>query len=177
MSLESLVNELVDDRSLDALERLTGSRQEDVLEALVEAAGRILGAEHSDPSDDDIVDTLRQHLVETRAVGVLVDSLQNPDLTTCEFALSCLSQIGDIKAFEPMVRLLEEGPDGTREAAAEHLSLLTSYDFGANAAKWREWQQRRVQGLVEQAEEDREDQARRLRLQMRGNTKATDTTS
>ena len=88
-------------------------------------------------------------------------------LTTCEFALSCLSQLGDIAAFDPIVRLLEEGTPGAREAAAEHLSLLTSYDFGASPKKWREWQKRRVKGLEEQKLEDREDQARRLRLQMR----------
>ena len=105
MSLENLVNELVDDRSLDALQRLTGSRNEEVLEALIEAAGRILGADRTDPSDDEIVDTVRSHLIETKPVGLLADALQSTDPTTQEFALGCLSQIGDIASLDPMVLL------------------------------------------------------------------------
>ena len=76
MELHRLVDLLVDDRSLDALQRLTGSRNEEVLEALIEAAGRILGSERGDPSDDEIVDEVRQHLVDCKAVGPLVDALQ-----------------------------------------------------------------------------------------------------
>ena len=43
MSLQSLVSQLVDERSLEALERLTSSRSDEVLEALIEAAGEIIG--------------------------------------------------------------------------------------------------------------------------------------
>ena len=70
--------------------------------------------------------------------------------------------MGEARA--PMVKMLENSDATTREAAAAHLALLTKYDFGQDAAKWREWETKRIQGLVEQAVEDREDQARRLKL-------------
>ncbi len=173
MTLERLIDELVDDRSLDALARLTGSKNEEVLAGLIEGAGRLIGADRPDPSDDEILDSLRQHLIDCRATGLLVDALASPDENAQEFALGCLSQIGDLQAFEPMVKLLETGKPDMKAIAAEHLSLLTHYDFGDDPAKWRDWFSRRAQGLIEQAVEDREDVARRLKLQYRKNKNAT----
>ncbi len=170
MSLASLVEQLVEERSYDALERLTGSRNEEVLDALIEAASRIISTDQLDPSDDGgIVDGVRSHLIDARPVGLLIDSLKHPDATVREFALSCLGEIGDLAAVGPMVKLLENSDPATREAAAAHLALLTKYDFGQDASKWREWEGKRMRGLVEQAKEDREDEARRLKLRMRGN--------
>lgn len=168
MNLDERVEELVSERSLEALEVLTGSRNDEVLEALIQAAGELLKAETAEEADDGIVETIRQHLVECRPIGLLVDALSSPDPTTREFALSCLSEIGDPTPVPFMINLLEHEDPGTREAAAEHLALLTHYDFGKDVAKWREWHERRIKGLEEQALEDREDQARRLRLQIRG---------
>lgn len=168
MNLDELVDELVSARSLEALEALTGSRNDEVLEALIQAAGALQGAETAEETDDGIVESIRSHLVECRAIGLLVDALAAPDATTREFALSCLSEIGDPTPVPFMINLLDHKDAGTREAAAEHLALLTHYDFGKDVAKWREWHERRIKGLEEQAQEDREDQARRLRLQIRG---------
>ena len=168
MNLDERVDELVSERSLEALEALTGSRNDEVLEALIQAAGELQRAETAEEADDGIVETIRQHLVECRAIGLLVDALSSPDATTREFALSCLSEIGDPTPVPFMINLLGHKDPATREAAAEHLALLTHYDFGKDVAKWREWHERRIKGLEEQAVEDREDQARRLRLQIRG---------
>lgn len=168
MNLEELVDMLVEDRSPEALEALTGSRNDEVLEALIQAAGTLLKSERADETDDGIVESIRQHLVESRAIGLLTDALASSDAMTREFSLSCLSEIADPAAIPFMINLLEHKDAGTREAAAEHLALLTHYDFGKDVAKWREWHDRKIKGLAEQEVEDREDQARRLRLQHRG---------
>lgn len=168
MSLEDLVEELVEERSLDALERLTGSRNDEVLEALVGAAGRLLHAETTEDTDDGIVEAIRAHLVECRAIGVLVDALGSQDGVVRELALACLGEIGDPAPIPHMIALLEHKDSGTREAAAAHLALLTSYDFGQDPAPWRAWWDRKVKGLEDQALEDREDGARLLKLKMRG---------
>ncbi len=172
MSLEDLVEQLVEDRSLDALETLCGSYSEEVLEALVDAAGRILGDERSDPADDGIVERVRLHVVEAKATGVCIDALSVGDAETREFALSCLSEIGDHVAVEPMIRLLTDPDERIREAAASHLALLTSYDFGQDPKKWRDFEARRVKGLQEQEVEDQEDRSRRIKLRMKGQIEA-----
>lgn len=168
MNLEDRVEELVSERSLEALEALTGSRNDEVLEALIQAAGELLRSETVEETVDSIVEAIREHLVECRSTALLVDALASPDATTREFALGCLSEIGDPTPVPFMINLLEHKDPATREAAAEHLALITHYDFGTDLAKWREWHERRIKGLEEQAVEDREDQARRLRLQIRG---------
>jgi hypothetical protein len=172
MNLDDVVDQLVDERSLLAMERLTGSRTPSVLDAIVEAAGRLLASDDPHESDDEIVDTLHQHLVDTKATGSLIDGL-GMDSTTQEFAMGCLAEIGDMVAFEPILRVLEESKGSLREAAASQLSLLTNYDFGDDVAKWSEWNGRRIQGLAEQVVEDRADQARRLNLRLKG-TKRTE---
>ncbi|MGE0710363.1 MAG: hypothetical protein AB7N76_26255 [Planctomycetota bacterium] len=169
VNLDDLVDQVVEERSFEALERLTGSRSEAVLDALVEAAGRLLGADEPDDADDEIIETIRLRLVETKATGPLIDALHpDADPTTQEFAMSCLAEIGDMIAFEPMLRLLREGRKGAREVAAGQLTLLTNYDFGMDAEKWREWSDRRLAGQEAQEVEDREDLSRRLNLRMKG---------
>jgi HEAT repeat protein len=172
MTLQTLVSQLVDERSLEALERLTGSRNDEVLEALIEAAGRIMDDDDGDPNDDGIVDAVRAHLVEVKAIGILTDALKFPDPSARVFALSCLSEIGNPDALPPMIALLRDKDQSVKDAAAAHLALLTKYDFGHDAKKWTQWHQRRAAGLVEQEAEDREDEARRLKLQMRRKRKA-----
>jgi HEAT repeats len=169
VSVEDVMRELVEERSLDALERVTGSRNEEVLEAVIHAAGEILASDALDETDDRIVEELRLHLVDCKAIGMLVDALQTGTPTTKEFALSCLGEIRDTTSLPAMINLLDDEDEGVRAAAAEHLALLTTYDFGQDPAKWREWLAKKVKGELEQVAEDREDQARMLRLQMRGN--------
>src|SRR5688572_6651596 len=130
MSLEDLVDELVEQRSQEALEALTGSRADEVLEALIQAAGALMRTETSEEADDNIVETIRGHLVDSKPVGLLIDALQSTDATTREFALSVLSEVGDPQPIPFMINLLEHKDEGTREAAAEHLALLTHYDYG-----------------------------------------------
>lgn len=168
MNLEDLVDELVAQRSSEALEALTSTKNDEVVEALIQAAGTLLKSDTDDDADDGIVEAIRSHVVECKAVGLLGDALSSSDATTREFALSCLSEIGDHAPIPLMINLLEHRDPATREAAAEHLSLLAHYDFGTDVAKWREWYERRLKGLEEQVVEDREDVARRLRLQHRG---------
>ena len=119
MSLVSLIQDLVDDRSLDALERLTGSRDDEVLEALVEAAGEIMSADSTHFSDDEIVETIREHLISTKPLGVLTDALKRPGPWTKEFALSCLSEMGDLSALTAMIDLLEDPEQRVRDAAGD----------------------------------------------------------
>ncbi|MBL4849721.1 MAG: hypothetical protein JKY65_29685 [Planctomycetes bacterium] len=174
MSLEDLVHRLVEDRSLEALAFLTSSNNDDVYEELVGAAGRVLADEGSDPADDEIVDTIRQRLIEIKATGPLIDALgYDSDPITQEFAMGCLAEIGDMVAFTPLFKILEEGKGELKAIAASQLSLLTNYDFGPDAKKWREWNVRRMKGLAEQEVEDAEENARRLNLRLKG-TKVTD---
>lgn len=174
MSLDDLVHQLVEDRSLEALEFLVGSRNEDVFEELVSAAGRVLGDEVEDDADDEIVDTIRQRLIELKATGPLIDALGiDGDPVTQEFAMGCLAEIADMVAFDPLLKVLEEGKGDLKAIAASQLSLLTNYDFGPDAKKWREWNVRRIQGLQDQAVEDEEENARRLNLRLKG-TKVTE---
>jgi hypothetical protein len=168
MNLDDLVTEMVEERSLEALEMLTGTKNDEVLEALINAAGRLIRTDSVEENDDGIVDTIRQHLVETKPVGLLMDALQSSDGTTREFALSVLGEIGDAAALPAMINLLQHKDPGTREAAAEHLALLTSYDFGTDVAKWRAWHDRKIKGLEDQAVEDAEDKQRMTLLQIRG---------
>ncbi len=81
MNLDERIDELVSERSLEALEALTGSRNDEILEALIQAAGELQKAETGEEADDGIVETIRQHLVECRAIGLLVDALR-PAATT-----------------------------------------------------------------------------------------------
>ena len=164
-----MVHQLVEDRSLEALEFLTGSRNEDVLEELVIAAGRILGDDQQDDADDEIVDTIRQRLIEVKATGPLIDALGiDNDPVTQEFAMGCLAEIGDMVALDPLIKILEEGSPELKTVAASQLALLTNYDHGPDAKKWREWNLRRIDGLQEQALEDAEENARRLNLRLKG---------
>ena len=84
-----------------------------------------------------------------------------------------LAEIGDMVAFAPLLKVLEEGRGDLKGAAAEQLSLLTNYDYGPDAQKWREWNERRIKGLEEQRAEDEEENARRLNLRLKG-TKVTE---
>ena len=175
MSVQDVVDQLVEDRSLDALERLTGSKSDRVLEGLVEAAGRLINAPMFDDEEDRIIETIRQHLVDTKCVGVLVDALRiYDDEATVEFALACLSEIGDTTAVPNMITLLDSKNDAIREAAAGHLALLTHYDFGNDPVKWREWFANLVAGRHEQKIEDKEDKERLLRLKFHTKKKKED---
>jgi len=175
VSVQDVVEQLVEERSLDALERLTGSKSDEVLEALIDAAGQLINAPEYDDTEDRIVETIRQHLVESKGVGVLVDALRpNGDEATVEFALACLSEIADTQAVPHMIRLLGSKSEAIKDAAAEHLALLTQYDFGKDAAKWQEWFANLVAGRHEQKLEDKEDKERLLRLKFRTGKKKGD---
>jgi hypothetical protein len=168
VNVDDLIEQLVEERSLEALEELTLSGSDEVVEALLTAAGRLMEADELDEADDRIVETIRHHIVSQRPVGMLMDALASGNPTKREFALACLSEIGDTKAVPAMIALLGDKSGDVRDAAAEHLALLTHYDFGKDAAKWRDWYSRLVKGQEEQAKEAEEDQARLLRMQMKG---------
>ena len=168
MNVDDLIEQLVEERSLEALEELTMSGSDEVVEALLQAAGRLIENEDYEDTDDRIVETIRQHIVRQRPVGLLMDALAAGNATKRELALACLSEIGDTKAVPAMIALLSDKDEVVRAAAAEHLALLTHYDFGGDAAKWRDWHERLVKGQEEQAKEAQEDQQRLLRMQMKG---------
>lgn len=144
------------------------SGSDEVLEALIHAAGRLSTDEDLETEDDRIVEAIHQHVVERRPVGMLMDALTSSDAATREFALGCLSEIGDTKAVPAMINLLGDKDADVRDAAAEHLALLTHYDFGKDPAKWRAWHERLLKGQEEQAKEEIEDKQRLLRMQMKG---------
>lgn len=138
--IEELVEELIDERSLEALERLTGSNHERVISALIEVAGTIIEDDRAEESDDTIVEEIQAHVVKAAQIGPLVDALENnKNPNVREFALACLGEIGDLTATEPMIDRLEDEEPGVREAALEHLTLLTDQDFGPDPAPWRKW--------------------------------------
>lgn len=168
MNVDDLIDALVDERSLEALEQLTLSASDEVLEALIHAAGRVSVDDDLETEDDRIVEAIHQHVVERRPVGILMDALASGDAPTREFALGCLSEIGDVKAVPAMINLLADKDGDVRDAAAEHLALLTHYDFGKDPAKWRAWHERLLKGQEEQAKEEIEDKQRLLRMQMKG---------
>jgi hypothetical protein len=143
--IEDLKQELIRERSLEALERLTGSNLDRVLGALIEAVGEIVDADVPQDEDDTIVEEIQSHLVRSAEIGPLVDALSNENASVREFALGCLGEMENLNAAEPMIARLEDPEPAVREAAAEHLSLLTDHDFGINPAAWRQW-------LAEQAE-------------------------
>jgi HEAT repeat protein len=137
--IRELVDEVVDDRSVEALERLLGSNHDSVLAALIEAAGSIVDDDRSEEVDDTIVEEIQAHLVKCAKIGPLVDALQNRSPSVRELALACLGEIGDMGAAQAMIACLEDEDPGVREAAGEHLPLLSDQDFGPDPAAWRKW--------------------------------------
>jgi hypothetical protein len=161
--IEELVEELVDERSMEALERLTGSKNERVLAALIEAAGEIIDAETPQDEDDTILEEIQAHLVKCAEVGPLLDALEHKNPSIRELALACLGEMGDPSVAEPMIARLEDEEESVREAAAEHLSLLTDHDFGVDVAAWRGWLETQA-GLAKQREiEEREESKQRAK--------------
>jgi len=159
--IEELSEELVRERSMEALERLTGSKAERVLSALIEAAGEILEADTPQDEDDTILEEIQAHLVKCAELGPLNDALENPATkpSVKEFVLGCLGEIGDPAAAEPMINRLEDEDPGVREAAAEHLSLLTDNDFGVDPVAWRKWLEAQ-DDLAKQREAEERDEAK-----------------
>src|SRR3954463_4588975 len=135
--IEELCEELVRERSMEALERLTGSKADRVLARLIEAAGEIVDADTPQDEDDTILEEIQAHLVKANELGPLVDSLEAARPSVKEFVLGCLGEIGAPAAAEPMINCLEDADQGVREAAAEHLSLLTDHDYGIDPIAWR----------------------------------------
>lgn len=161
--IEELCEELVRERSMEALERLTGSKADRVLASLVEAAGEILDADSPQDEDDTILEEIQAHLVKTKELGPLVDFLETAKPSVKEFVLGCLGEIGDPAAAEPMIKCLEDADQGVREAAAEHLSLLTDHDYGIDPIAWRTWLEAQ-DGLSKQREqEEREESKQRAK--------------
>ena len=159
--IEELCEELVRERSMEALERLTGSKADRVLVALIEAAGEILDADTPQDEDDTILEEIQAHLVKCSELGPLVDALEsaNAKPSVKEFVLGCLGEIGDPAAAEPMINCLEDADQGVREAAAEHLSLLTDHDFGIDPIAWRKWLEAQ-DALAKQREIDEREESR-----------------
>jgi hypothetical protein len=161
--IEELVDELIDDRSVEALERLTGSSDDRVLAALVEVAGKIIDGDRADDDDDTIVEEIQAHLVKCAKTGPLIDALDSKNPSVRELALGCLGEIGDLSAAEHMIGRLEDAEASVREAALEHLTLLTDQDFGMDPPAWRKWlvamaenEKARVQEAREELKEKRQ---------------------
>jgi hypothetical protein len=159
--IEELCEELVRERSMEALERLTGSKNERVLAALIESAGEILEADTPQDEDDTILEEIQAHLVKCNEPGPLTDALEGTKPSTKEFVLGCLGEIGDPAAAEPMIKCLEDADEGVREAAAEHLSLLTDHDFGIDPIAWRKWLEEQDENTRAREQEEREDSKQR----------------
>src|SRR5580704_281504 len=106
--IEELCEELVRERSMEALERLTGSKAERVIASLIQAAGEILDADTPQDEDDTIIEEIQAHLVKCAEVGPLTDALEAATTkpATKEFVLGCLGEIGDPAAAEPMINRL-----------------------------------------------------------------------
>ncbi|MCA8924855.1 MAG: hypothetical protein KDD82_23795 [Planctomycetes bacterium] len=163
MSLDGMLYRLVEERSLEALEALTSTDDESVLESLIEAAGQVIESGQLDENEEPILETIRSHLLECKAKGPLVDSLSpNNGNAAREFALSVLSELGDQSAVPDMIPLLEDRDEGVKNAAAEHLALLTNYDFGLDAAKWRDYYQRLIMGRIAYEKEEEQERLEKL---------------
>ena len=161
--VEDLSEELVRERSMEALERLTGSKADRVLAALIEAAGAIMDADTPQDEDDTILEEIQAHLVRCAELGPLVDSLEAAKPSVKEFVLGCLGEIGDPAAAEPMITCLEDADAGVREAAAEHLSLLTDHDFGIDPIAWRKWLEAQDDLAKLREQEEREESKQRAK--------------
>ena len=155
--VEELVDELIDDRSVEALERLTGSSHERVLAALVDVAGRIIEDDRSEESDDTIVEEIQAHVVKCAQTGPLVDALESKNPSVREFALACLGEIGDMSTAAAMIGRLEDENQGVREAALEHLTLISDQDLGPDPAAWRAWLEGIMAREKDRAREEREE--------------------
>ncbi len=161
--IEELCEELVRERSMEALERLTGSKADRVLAALIESAGEIVEAEVPQDEDDTILEEIQAHLVKCAELGPLVDALEGAKPAVKEFVLGCLGEIGDPAAAEPMIRCLEDPDKDVREAAAEHLSLLTDNDFGVDPIAWRNWLEAQDALSKQREQEEREESKQRAK--------------
>jgi hypothetical protein len=161
--IEDLCEELVRERSMEALERLTGSKAERVLASLIESAGQIMEADTPQDEDDTILEEIQAHLVRCAELGPLVDSLETAKPTVKEFVLGCLGEIGDPAAAEPMINCLEDPDEGVRNAAAEHLSLLTDHDFGIDPIAWRKWLEAQDDLAKLREQEEREESKQRAK--------------
>ena len=143
--IEELSEDIIRERSMEALERLTGSKDDRVLTALLDIAGQIMDAETPQDEDDTLLEEIQAHLVKSAEIGPIIDALASDKPSIREYVLGCLGEMGDLTAAEPMIDRLEDPEASVREAAAEHLSLLTDQDLGSDVATWRQW-------LTEQAE-------------------------
>ncbi|MBI3723523.1 HEAT repeat domain-containing protein [bacterium] len=157
--IAELQEELVRERSMEALERLTGTTQDRVLTALIEAAGEIIDAETPQDEDDTILEEIQTHLVKCAETGPLVDALESKNASIREFALGCLGEMGDVSVAEHMIARLEDEEPSVREAASEHLSLLTDHDYGVDPAAWRRWLETQAD-LTKQREADEREESR-----------------
>jgi len=163
--IEDLCEELVRERSMEALERLTGSKADRVLAALIDSAGAILEADTPQDEDDTILEEIQAHLVKCAELGPLTDALEAAAAkpSSKEFILGCLGEIGDPSAAEPMIVCLEDPDAGVREAAAEHLSLLTDHDFGIDPIAWRRWLEAQDDLAKQREQEEREESRQRAK--------------
>jgi HEAT repeat protein/beta-lactamase regulating signal transducer with metallopeptidase domain len=106
--------------SRERREKESGSRQSDVLIALLE-----------NPDAD-----VREHAAEAlgrsgslRAVPALIKALDDGDRSVREHVATALGQIGDTQAAPPLIRILRSDPDtGVREHAASALGMLGDDD-------------------------------------------------
>jgi len=166
VSLDGLLYQLVHERSLEALEALTTTDDESVLESLIDAAGQVIESEELYENEEQILETIRSHLLECKAKGPLVDALAGHGGGAAkEFALSVLSELGDQSAVPDMIPLLGNSDEAVRAAAAEHLALLTNYDFGADAAKWTDYYNRLIRGRIAYEKEEEAERMERLAQQ------------
>ena len=130
----------------------------------IEAAGEVVDSGQLDENEEQILETIRAHLLECKAKGPLVDALgaTGNHKAAREFALSVLSELGDQSALPDMIPLLRDPDAGVRASAAEQLALLTNYDFGDDAEKWNDYYNRLIRGRLAYEKEEEEERKEKL---------------
>ncbi|MCX6560734.1 MAG: HEAT repeat domain-containing protein [Candidatus Aminicenantes bacterium] len=93
------------------------------------------------PFDDSTAAFALGEIKDRRAVKALLGTLVRTSSYTAQAAAAeALGKINDLSAIEPLIRILEiEKDELLRGAAAKALKALTSFDYGANGARWRAW--------------------------------------
>lgn len=80
-----------------------------------------------------------KEIPDKRAVAPLVSRLKDESWQVREYTAEALGNIGDKRALKPLIDALSDESGSVSTNALRALKKLTSQDFGADHARWKNW--------------------------------------